>query len=148
MDVYEKLFDEIANRKMTGKKENEAEKRAFVSSVATCPQTMDYARYAGMHGKELFTCLYFSAFQKMPSQEDAIKTENMKDEEIVALISRAPAFFLRKNVMENCPFSVKTPRLRAVLFNALYKVKNSVFLRKVAKKMPLFIQKRIRGAFG
>lgn len=147
MNVYACLYDEVKNRTEDEKVNNEALRQAFLMTVGTEPAKIDYSVFKDLHGEELFEGLYLAAFQTIPDDNELRGCPNMSDEEIVSAIINKPTFIIRKLSLYNCEYKLKQSGLKKIVFTMAQAVTGSIALRKLAKKMPSGIQKKIRGAF-
>lgn len=148
MSTYNKLFEITANKLNMSDAEKADYNYAILVSTASKAKEIDYKCFENINGTSLYIALYYAAFQKLPSENEIEGTNNYSDEEIVKNVCNMAAFYIRDLKVINCPYQIKRNKLKANIYKCLNGIKNSIALRKLAKKMPSGIQNKIRGLFG
>ncbi|MGN0249321.1 MAG: hypothetical protein ACI4C0_08490 [Lachnospiraceae bacterium] len=146
MNVYKNLFDLTQQNLTDAGGGLDCNSDSFCAAIATEPISVDLCRAEKLSGKEYLDSVWLSFFQKLPPEE--LKKEySQKDNAVI--LQRAvnePAFAIRRLRLCNSPHNVKKG-LRSRFYAGAATVKNSVLLRKIAKKMPKGIQNKIRGMY-
>lgn len=148
MSTYNELFIIAANELNMVDIERSDYSCALLCSVSGKPKEIDYKNFESIEGKALYIALYYAAFQKLPSEKEIEIVKDYSEKEIVQSICSMGAFYIRDLSIINCPYPIKNRSLKAKLYKCSAGIKNSIMLRKLAKKMPSGIQNKIRGLFG
>ena len=124
---------------------------AFLASVGQAPRAINVARLMALEAEDFVDALWLSCFRRLP---DPVQKESLKGqpkEEILRIAMREPAFAMRRLEYANCHCEISpvgTDTAKALAFTAAGEVKNSIMLRKIAKKLPAPLQNGIRRVFG
>lgn len=120
--------------------------KSFEAVTGAAPQTVDLLPLLRLEGKEFADALWFAFFQKLPPKKEQKRFAECSKEEILKMASGEGAFAIRGIKPINSPFKIKIG-FRGQILKVISGVKSSVFLRKLAKKMPDGLQKKIRKLF-
>lgn len=146
MNVYKNLFD-LTKQNLTDAGGNlDCDSDSFCAAIATEPVSVDLCRAEKLSGKEYLDSVWLSFFQKLPSEEVKKECRQKNNTGILQRAVNEPAFAIRRLKLCNSPHRVKKG-LRSRFYAVAATVKNSVLLRKIAKKMPKGIQNKIRGMY-
>jgi len=157
-EIYRQLYIQTTNTLSENGKAINCPTESFVASVGVAPKKIDMEKFSLLKGKDYLCALYLSCFQKLPSF-DAMKTFNPKtnneaseiketsNEAIVNQVTSEGAFVVRGLELVNSPYGKVKISFKNRLLVLAAGVKNSMVLRKIAKKMPQSLQKKIRGTF-
>lgn len=146
-ELYGRLFDSAAARLAANDIQLACSRESFQAVVQSAPQKINAAPLLKLQGKELADALWLACFHKLP---DAAFRERQKESSQKKLLNEAAAqgsFALRRLKLVQCPFAVKEHKIKSRAFALAAGIKNSVFLRKLAKKLPGGMQKKIRRLF-
>lgn len=145
--VYGRLFDVV--RKELGKSQNppDCSKAAFMAAVGSASKRIDVGAFAHLKGEDFLEAVYMACFQRLPDEAERKKYGAAGRKEILKAAALQPAFGVRRLQFVNHPYGKITGGFSGMLFRAAACVKNSVWLRRVAKLMPSGIQKKIRSIF-
>lgn len=146
MNVYKNLFD-LTKQNLTDAGGNlDCNSDSFCTAISTEPVSVDLCRAEKLSGKEYLDSVWLSFFQKLPPEEIKKEYSQKNNAGILQRAVNEPAFTIRRLKLCNSPHYVKK-RLRSRFYAGAAMVKNSVLLRKIAKKMPKGIQNKIRGMY-
>lgn len=147
MNTYAKLFSSVESELACKGDSVQIKKENFLLSVGGNSREVPVSLFIHLKGSDFFESLYFYCFQKIPSEENKKKAEQMTQKAILKLIADMGAFSIRGLYYTENPFGEIKPGIKGSAMKVMGGVKNSVALRKIAKKLPSRIQDKIRGTF-
>lgn len=147
-NVYARIFD-YAKEQMD-KQNNPSlriQKQEFLASLGTEPKVVDITPLQRYDQESFANSLYLSLFQRMPSEEFQKTAAMLTNEQILKHAVKESSFATRGLKIKGYYYRKYKPGIKGKILAIASVVKNSVFLRKMAKKMPKGIQDKIRGMF-
>ena len=154
MQVYEQLYDVVAENLQAAGKTFEYQKTTFLCDVKGHPQDIDVSKYLEMPNKEFFQAVFVAAFKRLPEQKERLIWEDK-----FPLPKEAFQTTLLKNIanssvvainhirLVNNPYFEQRRGLRYRALGILYGLTDKSSLREFGKKLPQPIQKVIRKVF-
>lgn len=145
--VFERLFAGVLER-MKGQGEKlSCTQKSFEMNIGVPPKKIDIASLLELEGGEFADALWLSCFQRLPSEEKRRSLRGKSKEEILRAATGEGAFAIRGITLLHNPYFKQRFSVRARLLSLAAGVKNLVFLRQLAKKMPKGLQKKVRKLF-
>ncbi len=121
--------------------------KSFQAAIGTAPCMVDLKPLLVLEGKDFVDALWMAFFQKLPDDQKRKRLEQCEKEEILKAAAGEGTFAIRGLKPVNSPYGPIKTGMKGKIFKIASNVKNSIFLRKLAKKLPDRIQKRIRELF-
>ena len=123
------------------------DRESFEASIGSAPKEIDLLPLLKLKGKRFADGLWLAFFQKLPDKQKAKSLEKKNKKEILNAAAKEGAFAIREIKPLNSPYGHIKPGIKGRILQGASRVKSSIFLRELAKKMPAGIQNRIRGLF-
>lgn len=146
-EIYARLFDIVSKETAERGKPLECKRESFEASIGSAPKEVDLGPFLELEGKNFGDAVWLTLFQKLPDKQKAKSFEGKSQKEILTEAAGEGAFAIRDLKLLNSPYGEIKPGFKGRILKAGAGVKNSIFLRQLAKKMPAGIQNRIRGLF-
>lgn len=154
MQVYEQLYDVVAENLQAAGKTFEYRKTTFLCDVKGHPQDIDVSKYLQLSNEDFFQAIFVAAFKRLPEQKERAVWEgkyNLPKEafQIAVLKKVAGSGVVAINHMRliNNPYFQQWRGLRYQMMGVLYGLTDKSSLREFGKKLPQPIQKVIRKVF-
>lgn len=146
-EIYGRLFDVVSENGAKSGRPLDCARESFEASIGCAPRKINLHPFLELKGKKFADALWLGFFQKLPSRQKAKSFEKKNRSEILKAAAGEGAFAIRGIRPLNSPYGDIKPGAKGRILQGVSSVKNSVFLRQLAKKMPAGIQNRIRGLF-
>lgn len=146
-EIYEKLFMSVSKEMEKNGVELPCTQKGFAMNIGSAPRKVDVAPMLELERDEFIDALWLTCFQKLPEKERRQQMLGKDRKEILQTASAQGAFAVRGMVLVRNPYFRQKYHIKGKMLSLAAGVKNSVFLRKLAKKMPGGLQKRIRKLF-
>ena len=146
-EIYGRLFDAVSKEAAKNGAPFRCERESFEASIGSAPKEIDLLPFLELEGKKFGDGLWLAFFQKLPDKQKAKNLEKKSRKEILEEAAAEGAFAIRGIKPVNSPYGDIKPGIKGRLLKEMARVKNSIFLRQVAKKMPAGMQNRIRKLF-
>ena len=146
-ETYGKLFDVVLEEASKNGVPFECTRESFEASIGSAPREIDLRPFLELEGKRFADGIWLAFFQKLPDRQKAESLGKKSKREILNAAAGEGAFAIRGLKPFNSPYGDIKPGIKGRLLQGASGVKNSIFLRQLAKKMPAGIQNRIRGLF-
>lgn len=145
VEIYGRLFDIVSENLEKCGQPLECARESFEASIGCAPRKVNLAPFMELQGKKFADGLWLAFFQKLPDKGKSF--EKTGSDRILKAAAGEGAFAIRGLKPFGSPYGELKPGIKGRILQKASSVKNSVFLRQLAKKMPAGIQKRIRGLF-
>ena len=146
MNIYSDLFDLMKDNLDTSGNHIDYQAESFAVSLQSDPVYLDMDRAEKLTGRAYLDAVWFMLFQKLPSGTVIAECQGKSNAEILQKAVNEPAFAIRQLRLRHNIHPVKQG-WKSRIYARMSCIRNSVFLRKLAKKMPKGIQSRIRGIY-
>ena len=146
-DIYGQLFDEAAIQMKKNGMELPCSKNGYVATVGSGTRNIDVGLFMALDGEAFVDAVWLSCFQKMPDKATRMYLKDKTQRQVLEAAAKEGAFAVRGLNFVGNPYFRNKGSVKTTLFALTANVKNSVFLRKIAKKMPSGLQKKIRKLF-
>lgn len=146
-EIFGGLFDLVSKEAAKNGCPLACSRESFEASVGSAPKEVDLVPLLGLKEEDFGNGLWLSFFQRLPDKQKAKSFRDKNKKEILEEAVKEGAFAVRDLRPLNSPYGKIKPGLKGRILKAGAGVKNSVALRRLAKKMPAGIQNRIRGLF-
>ena len=146
MDFYSSLFELMKENLNQSGQHMECSADSFSASTCIDPVYIDLTGAESLKGREYLNAVWLALFQKLPSQDVVSVYASKCNADILQKAVNEPAFAIRRMKICNGIHPIKTG-MKSQIYATTACIKNSVFLRKIAKKMPKEIQNKIRGIY-
>lgn len=154
MQVYEQLYDVVAENLQAAGKTFEYRKSTFLCDVNGHPQDIDVSKYLSLSNEEFFQAIFVAAYKRLPELKEQAAWEAQfalpKDRfRAVVLKQIAGSSVVAINHMRliNNPYFKQKRGLRYKALGILYGLTDKSSLREFGKKLPRPVQKVIRKVF-
>lgn len=154
MQVYEQLYDVVAENLQAAGKTFEYRKTTFLCDVKGHPQDIDVSKYLQLPNEEFFQAVFVAAYKRLPEPKESAAWEGkfgLSKEEFQTAVLRSVAgssvVAINHMRLINNPYFEQRRGLRYKLMGVLYGLTDKSSLREFGKKLPQSIQKVIRKVF-
>lgn len=154
MQVYEGIYDIVAENLRNADQTFEYRKSTFLCDVMGHPQTLDVSKFIRLTNREFFQAVFVSVFRRLPEKEEYGRWEpryDMEDRRFQEAVLRemevSSVAAINHIRFINNPYFQQKRGIRYRLLGTLYGLTDKSFLRELGKKMPQPIQKIIRKVF-
>lgn len=145
--IYGELFQMVSDELANNGEDIGYGKKGYEASVGSGSRRMDIAPLLALEDDDFLDALWFMCFQKRPDEPLRKKLQGKSKEQVLQAAADEGAFAIRDLELAGNPYSLKKRVVKRSLLKTAARVKNSVFLRKLAKKMPKGLQGKIRKLF-
>lgn len=145
--LYGKLFEQAANQMDKAGLQLPCTKNGYVAAIGSGTRKIDVSSYLDLKEEEFVDAVWMACFQKMPDSATRERLQQKTKKEILETAAREGAFAVRGMRFVGNPYFQNKVSLKSKFFALAAGVKNSVLLRKIAKKMPKGLQNKIRKLF-
>lgn len=146
-EIFGRLFDIVSEEASKNGAPFGCARESFEASIGSAPKEVDLRPFSELEGKKFTDGIWLAFFQKLPDKQKGKSLEKKSKKEILNAAAGEGAFAIRDIKPLNSPYGDIKPGLKGRLLQGMSRVKSSIFLRQLAKKMPAGIQNRIRGLF-
>ena len=146
-EVYGRLFDLVSEETEKHGRPLKCARESFEASIGCAPKEMDLDPFLELEGKRFADALWLGFFQKLPEKQKAESFEKRNRREILKAAAKEGAFAVRDIKPVNSPYGDIRPGIKGRILKGVSGVKNSIFLRQLAKRMPAGMQNGIRKLF-
>ena len=146
-EIFGRLFDVVSEEASKNGVPFGCDRESFEASIGSAPKEIDLLPLLKLKGKRFADGLWLAFFQKLPDKQKAKSLEKKNKKEILNAAAKEGAFAIREIKPLNSPYGHIKPGIKGRILQGASRVKSSIFLRELAKKMPAGIQNRIRGLF-
>lgn len=142
--IYGRLFEEVR----AGLNDSEVcSQEAFLGTIGIPPKKISFNRIRDLEGNNFLACIFLSFFQRLPDYKEKEFYKGLDKESILKNVVNKGAYSIRKIELTDCPYKKVKTGIKGKIFGFISGVSSSAFLRRMAKKMPVGIQSRIRKLF-
>lgn len=146
MSIYQNVFELTRQNLTDAGLSMDCQAASFCISTGQQPEKIDLHRAEALQGQDYLNAVWLSLFQKLPPDEVSSSCLGKSNAQMLQRAVDEPAFAIRRIRLINNTYPVKI-KLKTQIYRQATIIKNSVFLRTLAKKMPKGIQNKIRGMF-
>ena len=154
MNIYEALYDVVAENLQAAEGTFGYEKSTFLCDVEGHPQVIDVSKYLHLENREFFQAVFVSAFRRLPEPKEAgpwLEKIQMDKEcfqkAVLKSIANSSVIAINQIHLENNPYFKQHRGMKFKMMGALYGLTDKSSLREFGKKLPQPIQKVIRKVF-
>lgn len=145
--IYGRLFDVVSKEAAKHGHPVKCARESFEASIGSAPKEIDLNPLLKLKGKRFADAVWLCFFQKLPEEQKAESFEKRNRREILKAAAKEGAFAVRDIKPVNSPYGDIRPGIKGQILKGVSGVKNSIFLRQLAKKMPAGMQNGIRKLF-
>lgn len=154
MQVYEQLYDVVAENLQAADKTFEYEKTTFLCDVKGHPQDIDVSRYLDLPNESFYQAVFVAVYKRLPEakertaweQKYAMEREDFQ-REVLHSIANSSVVAINHIQLRNNPYFTQPRGMKYKLWGLLYGLTDKSFLREMGKKLPQPIQRIIRKVF-
>ncbi len=147
MKIFCGIFSEVDEILKQHDMDMNCQVESFLANLSMEPRRVDVEKLLPLSGDAFVQAAHYACFQKLATREFLSAMQGKSQEEILRAISREGAFTIRGMELVNNPFFEQKQGPREKMLLLASGIKNSIFLRKMAKKMPRSLQDKIRSLF-
>ncbi len=154
MQVYDKLYDIVADNYKKAGQEFEYKKDTYLCDVEKHPRVIDVSKYLFLENQAFYQAIFVSVFKRLPENKETVVWENKYtlpkeqfQKEVLQSIAGSSVFAINRMELINNPYFEQRQGLRYRLLGKLYGLTDKSALRELGKKLPMPIQKVIRKVF-
>uniref|UniRef100_UPI0040560025 hypothetical protein n=1 Tax=Acetatifactor sp. TaxID=1872090 RepID=UPI0040560025 len=154
MQVYEQLYDIVAENLQAADKNFEYRKTTFLCDVKGHPQDVDVSKYLHLSNEEFFQAIFVAAYKRLPEPKESTVWEEKYELPIAAFqtavlrnVANSSVVAINHIKLINNPYFEQQRGLRYKVLGILYGLTDKSSLREFGKKLPQPIQKVIRKVF-
>ncbi len=154
MQVYDKLYDIVADNYKKAGQEFEYEKSTYLCDVEKHPRVIDVSKYLFLENQAFYQAIFVSVFKRLPENKETVVWENKYtlpkeqfQKEVLQSIAGSSVVAINRMELINNPYFEQKQGLRYRLLGKLYGLTDKSALRELGKKLPMPIQKVIRKVF-
>lgn len=154
MQVYNKLYDIVADNYKKAGLEFEYDKSTYLCDVEKHPRVIDVSKYLFLENKAFYQAMFVSVFKRLPEKKEATVWESKYDlpkeqfqKEVLQSMAGSSVVAINRMEFLNNPYFEQKQGLRYKLLSKLYGLTDKSSLREWGKKLPMPIQKVIRKVF-
>lgn len=154
MDIYEKIYDIVAENLYAAGRSFEYQKSTFLLEAGSAPNIVDVASYLDLPDSEFFQAIYVAVYKRLPEKKVSEKWDSRgaadaaeyRKKVLKKMVNSSVAAINHVRFVNN-PYFEQRLGMRSRLLGMLYGLTDKSSLRQWGKKMPQPIQKIIRKVF-
>lgn len=154
MQVYEQLYDVVAENLQAAGKTFEYEKTTFLCDAGGHPQDIDVSKYLELPNAQFFQAIFVAAYKRLPEPKERAMWESkfgldkeQFQKEMLQSVAGASVVAINKIQLLNNPYFRQRKGLKYKVMGLLYGLTDKSSLREFGKKLPGPLQKIIRKVF-
>lgn len=154
MQVYEQLYDVVAENLRAADKTFEYRKSTFLCDVKGHPQDIDVSKFLNLPNEQFFQAIFVAVYKRLPEskeigawEKDYPIEKELFQKEVLRSISNSSVVAINHIQLLNNPYFKQRKGLKYKLFGLLYGLTDKSSLREFGKKLPQPLQRIIRKVF-
>lgn len=154
MQVYEQLYDVVAENLRAADKTFEYRKSTFLCDVKGHPQDIDVSKYLHLSNELFFQAIFVAVYKRLPEpkecmvweKEYSIESPQFQEKVLHSIAKSSVAAINHIRLLHN-PYFEQHRGIKYKLFGLLYGLTDKSSLREFGKKLPQPLQRIIRKVF-
>lgn len=154
MQVYDKLYDAVAENYQAAEKKFGYGKNTFLCDVEKHPRVIDVSGYLHLDNEDFLQALFVAVFKRLPEEKELASWTGMYAQEnetfqeaVLRSIGDSGVAAINGIELINNPYFEQKKGMRYKMLGKLYGLTDKSSLREFGKKLPKPIQKIIRKVF-
>lgn len=154
MQVYEQLYDVVAENLQAAGKTFEYEKTTFLCDAGGHPQDIDVSKYLELPNEQFFQAVFVAAYKRLPEPKERGAWESkfylekeQFQQDFLHSVANSGVVAINHIQLLNNPYFSQHKGLKYKLMGLLYGLTDKSSLREFGKKLPGPIQRIIRKVF-
>lgn len=154
MQVYDRLYDVVAENYQNAGQQFEYQKNTYLCDVNKHPRVIDVSEYLFLENEAFFQAIFVSVFKRLPEEKEragwdekyGLPKEDFQ-REVLHSIACSSVVAINRIELINNPYFRQKRGLWYKLLGKLYGLTDKSALREWGKKLPMPIQRVIRKVF-
>lgn len=154
MQVYDRLYDVVAENYQAAGREFGYKKNTFLCDVEKHPRVIDVSGYLHLDNVDFLPAIFVAVFKRLPEEKELTcwesrysQAKEQFQEAVLRSIAGSGVAAINRIELVNNPYFEQKKGFKYRMLGKLYGLTDKSSLREFGKKLPMPIQKIIRKVF-